>query len=111
MFNHQKLKCYQVSLDVAKRVPSLVAKWPKGTHYLKDQLERAISSVALNIAEGNGRPSPGERSRFFAIARASAAESASVIELAAALGLVGNSDSLFLQNQLHQVYKMLFKLR
>ncbi len=30
---------------------------------------------------------------------------------ARSLGLVGNSDSSFLQDQLHQVYKMLFKLR
>ena len=111
MFNHQKLKCYQVSLDVAKRVPSLVATWPKGTHYLRDQLERAISSVVLNIAEGNGRPGLGERARFFVIARASAAESASVIELAAALKLVAESDSRYLQDQLLQVYRMLCKLK
>ncbi|HPQ80312.1 MAG TPA: four helix bundle protein [bacterium] len=111
MFNHQKLVCYQVALGVAKRVPSIVASWPKDAHYLKDQLKRAVSSVVLNIAEGNGRPGRGERGRFFAIARASAAESASAVELAAAIGLMDHSDSLAIQAELLQVFKMLCKLK
>jgi len=53
----------------------------------------------------------GERARFFAIARASAAESASCIDVALALRLMNEADALYLQNQLLQVVKMLYKLR
>ena len=111
MFNHQRLRCYMKALDVAKRVPGIVRQWPKGTYYLEDQLKRAISSVLLNIAEGNGRESVKERARFFAIARASAAESASCIDVAQALNLISEPESLFLQGLLLEVVKMLYKLR
>jgi len=111
MFNHQRLRCYEKALDAAKRVPGIVKYWPKGSYYLEDQLKRAISSVLLNIAEGNGREGLKDRARFFAIARASAAESASCIDVALALNLISESESLELQGLLLEVVKMLYKLR
>jgi four helix bundle protein len=36
--------------------------------YLKDQLQRAASSVVLNLAEGSGRFSEKDQKRFFHIA-------------------------------------------
>ncbi|MBI2091383.1 MAG: four helix bundle protein, partial [Deltaproteobacteria bacterium] len=45
---------------------------------------RSISSIVLNISEGNSRTSTKERVRFFTIARASASESASVLDIALA---------------------------
>ena len=46
-----------------------------------DQLDRASTSVCLNIAEGNGKFSPKDRSRFLEIARASALECASCLDV------------------------------
>ena len=60
MFNHHKLKCYVLALDLAKVMPSLLRTWP---FYLSDQLKRALTSVILNIAEGNGRMTTKERKR------------------------------------------------
>lgn len=111
MFNHQRLRCYEKALDAAKRVPCIVRHWPKGTYYLEDQLKRAISSALLNIAEGNGRAGLKDRARFFGIARASAAESASCIDVALALNLISVSESLAIQGLLLEVVKMLYKLR
>ena len=111
MFNHEKLRCYGMSLEVAKRVPGLVAKWPSGTSYLVDQLRRSAASVVLNISEGNARTGPKERARFFSIARASAAESAAAIDVALALRLISEADALELKDRLLQVVKMLYKLR
>lgn len=49
--------------------------------YLKTQLLRASSSVALNLSEGNGRASVAERRQFFSIAMGSLRESQAVIAL------------------------------
>ena len=111
MFNHQRLKCYVVALAAARKVPTLIVTWPKGTAYLEDQLKRAASSVVLNIAEGNYRTSPKERLRFFSYARASAGEVSAILDIADAYGLIGRDDYLEMQDNLLQVVKMLYKLR
>jgi four helix bundle protein len=41
---------------------------------LKDQFERALLSIPLNLAEGNSRPTQKERKRFFFIALGSLRE-------------------------------------
>ena len=47
----------------------------------RDHLERAGDSIALNIAEGNGKFSLKDRARFFQIAHGSALESAACLDL------------------------------
>ena len=111
MFNHQKLKCYEYALVAARKVPTLIGKWPAGYAYLEDQLKRAASSVVLNIAEGNYRYSIKERTRFFVIARASAGEVSSILDIAHAYRLIGDEDYRMLQDLLLQVVKMLYRLR
>jgi len=111
MFNHQRLKCYVVAVELAKRVPGLVGRWPRGHYQLEDQLKRAMTSVILNISEGNARRGFKERARFFSIARASAAEVASCIDVAEAFGLISDSDGALFQDHLLQIVKMLYKLR
>ena len=49
---------------------------------LKDQLSRAASSVALNLAEGAGRQSHTDQHRFFKIAFGSLRECQAILELA-----------------------------
>ena len=111
MLNHKKLKCYELSLTVARSVPSITKTWPRGTSYLIDQLRRAVSSIALNIAEGNGRRLPKERQRFFSIARASATETSSIMDIAEALGYIDYPTYEHIQDQLLQIVKILYKLR
>ena len=111
MFNHKKLKCYELALNIARNVPSITRTWPRGTSYLIDQLRRAVSSIALNIAEGNGRRLPKERRRFFSIARASAAETSSIMDIAEALKYIDNPTYEIIQDQLLQIIKILYKLR
>ncbi len=48
---------------------------------LKGQLQRAASSVALNLAEGWGRATPADRRRFFQIAFGSHREVQAIIQL------------------------------
>ncbi len=48
---------------------------------LKGQLQRAASSVVLNLAEGWGRATPADRRRFFQIAFGSHREIQAIIQL------------------------------
>jgi four helix bundle protein len=48
---------------------------------LKEQLQRASSSVALNLAEGSAKPSPKERARYYRIALGSFRECSAILEL------------------------------
>ncbi|MDX9792594.1 MAG: four helix bundle protein, partial [Kiritimatiellia bacterium] len=46
-----------------------------------DQLDRASTSIPLNIAEGNGKHTAPDRCRFFDIARGSALECAACLDV------------------------------
>jgi four helix bundle protein len=108
MFNHQKLKCYVKALNLAKKMPTITARFP---YYLGDQIRRSISSIVLNISEGNSRTGPKERVRFFTIARASASESAAVLDIAFAYKLINEAEYAQIYDELLQIIKMLYKLR
>ena len=49
--------------------------------FLRDQLLRASSSIALNIAEGSGKRTPNEQARFYAIALGSLRECQAIFAL------------------------------
>ena len=49
--------------------------------YLKDQLDRASSSIALNLAEGSGRASKKEQRQFFSVSLGSLRECQAILIL------------------------------
>ena len=68
---------------------------------LRDQLLRAASSVALNLAEGAGRSSRADQRRFFSIAFGSLRECEAILDLA----LSSNEDlSLFADKLAAHIY-------
>jgi four helix bundle protein len=79
-FDHEKLEVYRESLAfVAWLSPMLdgAVKWGE----VKDQLDRASTSILLNIAEGNGKYSLKDRCRFFDTAHGSALECAAALDI------------------------------
>lgn len=48
---------------------------------LREQLTRASSSIALNVAEGSGKPTLADRRRFYAIALGSLRECQAIIAI------------------------------
>lgn len=61
----------------------IVPHLPVGRAHLRDQIERAVTSVVANIAEGAGEFSPKEKARFYRMARRSAIEVAAWLEVTA----------------------------
>jgi four helix bundle protein len=84
-FDHEKLEVYQEALAfVAWLTPILEGLSKAGD--VKDQLERASTSIPLNIAEGNGKYSLKDRCRYFDTANGSAFECASGLDVLVAKG-------------------------
>ena len=76
-----KLDVYQRALDLLERVDQIYDSMPPGRAHLKDQLDRAATSIVLNIAEGAGEFSKDEKQRFYRMARRSATETAAILDI------------------------------
>lgn len=79
-FDHDKLTVYQNAIKFVARADGLLAELPKSIA-VHDQLDRASTSIPLNIAEGNGKHTPADRCRFFDNARGSALECAACLDV------------------------------
>lgn len=53
-FDHERLDVYRAALDFTVAANDIAQALPRGRGYLVDQLQRAATSVVLNIAEGAG---------------------------------------------------------
>ena len=79
-FDHEKLDAYKKALAFAAWAEPVLERLPKSVA-VQNQLERARTSIVLNIPEGNGRFTPADRCTFFDIARGSALECAGCLDL------------------------------
>ena len=77
---------------------------------LTSQMRRSASSIGANIAEGSGRRSDGELTRFLHIARGSAAELEYHLLLAHDLELLSDIAHSLLTKQTDEVQRMLTSL-
>ena len=87
-FDHEKLDVYQLAIDFIARANDIIEQLPRGRGYLADQLQRAALSIVLNIAEGAGKFAPADKAVFYTRARASATESAAVLDACRKLNLI-----------------------
>ena len=108
-FHHEKLTVYQRALEFAGWSQELIESLAKKTT-TRDQLERAGDSIALNIAEGNGKFSKKDRARFLQIAHGSALESAACLDLLVARRCCGASAVARGKSILEEIVKMLFAM-
>jgi four helix bundle protein len=84
--DHANLHVYHCALDLLDIVDQLVSELPAGRAHLKDQLDRAATSIVLNIAEGAGEFSGAEKQRFYRMAKRSATETSAIIDILARRG-------------------------
>ena len=59
-FDHEKLDVYQAAVEFVVLANDVVENLPRGRGYLADQLQRASTSIPLNVAEGAGEFSINE---------------------------------------------------
>ncbi len=75
MKNFKELLIWQRSHNLVLDIYSLTKSFPKDELFgLTSQMRRSSASISTNIAEGCGRNSDAEMSRFLVIAQGSAAE-------------------------------------
>jgi len=79
-FDHEKSNGYQEAIKFVAWADELLEALPKNLA-VHSQLDRASTSIPLNIAEGNGKYTSPDRCRFFDIARGSALECAACLDV------------------------------
>ena len=79
-FDHESLDVYQEAIHFVSSVTELLKKVPRSLP-VYNQLERASTSIPLNIAEGNGKFTARDRCRFLDIARGSALECSACLDI------------------------------
>jgi four helix bundle protein len=82
----RKLQVYQVAKQALELALAHRSHWRGAPGELGPQMERALVSVTLNIAEGAGRWSAADQRRHYQIACGSATEVLACIEIAAMYG-------------------------
>lgn len=105
-FDHEKLKVYQESISFVGWCEGILQRCPDKAA-VKDQLDRASTSIPLNIAEGNGKWSARDRCRFLEIARGSAVECAACLDVLVVKHRLTSADVEPGKKQLHAIVSML----
>jgi four helix bundle protein len=108
-FDHEKLDVYRNAIAfcawVGDFLPTITTKTSA-----KDQLDRASTSIPLNIAEGNGKFSARDRARFLEMARGSALESAACLDVLVARKLTSAEEVAEAKTQLAAIVRMMMGL-
>ena len=108
-FDHEKLDVYRDAISfcawVGEFLPSIPAKVSA-----RDQLDRASTSIPLNIAEGNGKFSARDRAGFLEMARGSALECAACLDVLVARKLANADQASEAKGKLAGIVRMLMGL-
>ncbi len=106
--HYRSLDVWKKAIALCEDVLKASESFPKQYQYsLGDQLRRAIMSVPSNIAEGAGRETPGDKKRFFGIARGSAYEASSHLEIALRRSFIASEQAAAFDTRLIEVARML----
>jgi four helix bundle protein len=108
-FDHEKLDVYREAIAFCAWVGEFLGAI-SAKAAAKDQLDRASTSIPLNIAEGNGKLSAKDRSRFFELARGSALECAACLDVLLVRKLAGEKQVVPAKERLARMVQMLIGL-
>ena len=109
-FDHERLDVYRLSIDYVA-FSYRIARTPGGVNrQARDQWLRAAQSIPLNIAEGNGKQSLKDKSRFFEIARGSALECAAIHDVLGVCDAMDDESNGRGKSDLKRIVSMLSRL-
>jgi four helix bundle protein len=111
-YKFQKLDVYKLALAYIKSVYLFSHKVPGNEKFnLSSQIERAATSIALNIAEGSTGQSDLEQKRFLGLALRSYLETIACLDLIEAFSYLPENEISDLRNQGHQLFIKLTAFR
>ena len=108
--SHENLRVYQASIRFIAWTQPFIEKMPAKVS-ARDQLERASTSIALNIAEGNAKFSDQDRLRFWQFAQGSAFECGACLDVLVARGIIPAAEEGKGKEQLKNIVNMIVGLR
>ncbi len=108
-FDHEKLNVYQSAITFVVWSSDLLIDIRKSMA-VHNQLDRAATSIPLNIAEGNGKHTSADRCRFFDTARGSALECAACLDVLVAKTVINESTAIEGKGLLLEIVSMLVGL-
>lgn len=108
-FGHEKLDVYRAAIEYVGWAYSFCQNL-KGHRHAKDQLVRPSQAIPLNVAEGNGKATAGDRRRFFEIARGSALECGAIQDVLQVCGAIDVAENAKAKALLDRIVAMLTKL-
>lgn len=112
MHQFKELKVWQKGRALVKGIYLGTHKFPKDELFgITSQLRRAAVSIPANIAEGCGRDSDKELSRFLDIANGSAFELETLVILCLDLDYLSQEQFENLDAKLNEIQKMIFGLK
>ena len=100
---------YENALEIISELAPLLDRIGKTNRKLADQGYRAATSIALNVSEANERVGK-DRNHLFRVALGSAAETATMIEIAKRWRFVGDRETRKVLNLLDRERAMLYRL-
>lgn len=110
-FAFEDLKVYQLVIEWAHTAEAVLSQHQAYiSHSFADQLSRASTSIALNVAEGNGRWHKAEKRQFLWIARGSAFECVAIIEILYRKKTITSEERNIFRKNLATIGKMLTSL-
>jgi four helix bundle protein len=109
-FDYEKLDVYQASIKFVIVADKVIEHFPKGKAYLADQLQRAATSISLNIAEGAGEFSRSDKARFYRFARRSTTECGAIFDVCKNLNAIDLNLYAEGRSLLKRIIEMLTKL-
>ena len=84
-----KFKTYQIAKQFYRNSQKLHLKEP-----LKNQFQRATSSIVLNLAEGSAKPTAKDRRKFYYISLGSLREVQAILDITGQTQLAKQADKL-----------------
>lgn len=109
MHNFKKLDIWMDSLELSKFIYLKTIQFPKEEQFgLTSQIRRCSVSIVSNIAEGSGRGSDKEFSRFLDISIASSFELETQLILSKELNYLSLEDFEKAEKDLQTIQKMIF---